>query len=97
MGSRSHPSKETSDYIEKLKKTSKKPLRFISKGSSLKICMVAEGVAHLYPRMGPTMEWDTAAAHAIVKEAGKNIFSFPSHQELVYNKECLLNGWFIVE
>ena len=65
-------------------------------GSSIKICLVAEGSAHYYPRFGPTMEWDTAAAHAIVKYAGGNIFNINSDLELKYNKSNLLNPGFLV-
>ncbi|NPD47936.1 3'(2'),5'-bisphosphate nucleotidase CysQ [Lentimicrobium sp. S6] len=95
VGSRSHFNKETEDYIEALKATGKK-VEFISKGSSLKLCMVAEGSAHLYPRFGPTMEWDTAAAHAIVSAAGGTVKT-PEGLELHYNKEDLLNPYFIVK
>ena len=65
-------------------------------GSSIKICLVADGSAHYYPRFGPTMEWDTAAAHAIVKYAGGNILNINSKLELRYNKENLLNPGFLV-
>ena len=59
--------------------------------------MVAEGVADIYPRLAPTMEWDTAAGHAIVKFAGKEIVQFENNEPLVYNKENLLNPWFVVK
>ena len=65
-------------------------------GSSIKICLVADGSAHLYPRFGPTMEWDTAAAHAVVKFAGGNIVDINTDQELLYNKSNLLNPEFLV-
>jgi len=65
-------------------------------GSSIKICLVADGSAHLYPRLGPTMEWDTAAAHAVVKFAGGNILDMADRNELAYNKENLLNPAFLV-
>ena len=65
-------------------------------GSSLKICLVAEGAADCYPRFSPTMEWDTAAAHAIVVAAGKCISRYPDETPLTYNKEDLTNDWFIV-
>jgi 3'(2'), 5'-bisphosphate nucleotidase len=64
-------------------------------GSSLKLCLVAEGVAHLYPRLGPTMEWDTAAAHAVVKYSGGRVCDW-SGAELVYNKPDLHNPEFFV-
>lgn len=95
VGSRSHFNKETEDYIDKLKEEGKK-VEFISKGSSLKLCMVAEGSAHIYPRFGPTMEWDTAAAHAVVSAAGGTVKT-PEGKELLYNKENLLNPYFIVK
>lgn len=96
VGSRSHRSKETDDFIEKLKKKYGQ-LEMVSMGSSLKICLVAEGVANIYPRFAPTMEWDTAAGHAIVKEAGKEIFDHTTGEPMKYNKENLLNNWFIVK
>lgn len=95
VGSRSHMSKETEDYIEKLKKQHRK-VEMVSKGSSLKICMIAEGTANEYPRFGPTMEWDTAAGHAIANAAGKKILLTDHSRELQYNKENLLNPYFIV-
>lgn len=72
-GSRSHMNPETEAYYNALK-TKYPNMEIISKGSSLKICLVAEGSAHEYPRFGPTMEWDTAAGHAIAKATGKNIW-----------------------
>jgi len=95
VGSRSHFNEETEKYIEQLKKDYKK-VDFISKGSSLKLVMVAEGSAHIYPRFGPTMEWDTAAAHAIVSAAGGKVIT-PEGKALLYNKEDLLNPYFIVK
>ncbi len=95
-GSKSHMNSETAAYIESLN-TNGKPVEVISKGSSLKICMVAAGEADVYPRLAPTMEWDTAAANAVVKFAGKNIFQFENKEPLVYNKESLLNPWFVVK
>jgi 3'(2'), 5'-bisphosphate nucleotidase len=95
-GSKSHMNSETEAFIQSLD-TKGKPVILISKGSSLKICMIAAGEADVYPRLAPTMEWDTAAAHAIVKFAGKNIFQFDSNEPVVYNKENLLNPWFVVK
>lgn len=95
-GSKSHMNAETESFIQKLE-THGKPVKMISKGSSLKICMVAAGEVDVYPRLAPTMEWDTAAAHAIVKFAGKNILRFETSEPLVYNKENLLNPWFVVK
>jgi 3'(2'), 5'-bisphosphate nucleotidase len=96
VASRSHLSPETLDFIEKEKKRHG-TVNFISSGSSLKLCMLAEARAHIYPRFAPTMEWDTAAGHAILKAAGKNIYSFKTGDELQYNKPDLLNDWFIAK
>lgn len=93
--SRSHMNRETEEYIENLRREHEL-FRLIRKGSSLKICMVAEGTADIYPKIGKTMEWDTAAGHAIVKAAGKNIFLPDLMTELTYNKEDLQNPHFIV-
>ena len=68
----------------------------VSQGSSLKLCLVADGSANLYPRFGPTMEWDVAAAHAVVNEAGGRVVD-PEGAPLRYNKDDLHNPWFIVE
>lgn len=68
-----------------------------SVGSSLKMCLVAEGTADIYPRLAPTMEWDTAAGHAIAKFAGCRVYDHRTNTELIYNKEILRNPWFIVE
>ena len=97
VGSRSHMSDETAAYFDTVRE--KHPdAEVISRGSSLKICMVAEGSADVYPRFAPTMEWDTAAGHAIAKEAGFEIYQAndPS-KPLQYNKQDLLNPWFIVK
>ncbi len=95
VASRSHLSSETEDYIGTLEKKHG-DLEMISKGSSLKICMVAEGVADCYPRFAPTMEWDTAAGHAIAKYAGCQFTDWITKQEMVYNRKELLNNWFLV-
>ena len=95
VGSRSHSSAETEEFIEQLRKEHKQ-LEFVSMGSSLKICLVAEGKAQVYPRYAPTMEWDTAAGHAVAKAAGCTVINPKTNQELHYNKEDLLNPWFIV-
>ena len=96
VGSRSHMSKETKDFIN-TKKRENKNVELYSIGSSLKICMVAEGKADVYPRYAPTMEWDTAAGHAIAKMAGFRIRKYGTDQEIKYNKRNLLNPWFLVE
>lgn len=92
--SRSHMNVTTEAYIENLRKEYDL-ISVISKGSSLKMCMVAEGTANIYPKLGTTMEWDTAAAHAILKAAGKNIYLTDLKTEIRYNKENLKNPHFI--
>jgi 3'(2'), 5'-bisphosphate nucleotidase len=94
VGSRSHISQETIDYIENLKAKGKE-IEFVSKGSSLKFCIVAEGNADVYPRFAPTMEWDTAAGQAICNAVGIEVISEETRRPLAYNKERLLNPWFI--
>ena len=89
-------SPETEEYIRKLE-SEYGHVNLISCGSSLKICRVAEGSADIYPRFAPTMEWDTAAGHAIVRASGKNIYLTDERTPLHYNKENLLNPWFIVK
>ena len=96
VGSSSHQSAETAAYLEALKQRYSE-LSFLAVGSSIKICMVAEGAADVYPRLAPTMEWDTAAAHAILNAAGGRLVRHDSEQELVYNKPDLLNQWFVAE
>ena len=66
-------------------------------GSSIKFCRLAEGNADIYPRFAPTMEWDTAAGHAIAKFAGKSLIDLETHQEMIYNRQQLRNNWFIVK
>ena len=94
VGSRSHMNKETLDFLELLKEKYDE-VEIVPKGSSLKFCLVAEGLADIYPRFAPTMEWDTAAAHAICKACGVSVISKETNEELTYNKENLLNPWFI--
>ena len=96
VGSRSHMSVETKAFFEQKKKEHLN-IEILAIGSSLKLCMVAEGKADSYPRYAPTMEWDTAAGHAIVKYAGFSVKKYESPDELIYNKEYLLNPWFLVE
>ncbi len=91
----SHMNIETEQYIKSLQ-TNNKPLKIISKGSSIKFCLVAEGSVHCYPRMSPTMEWDTAAGHAIAHFAGKSVTSHPNGKPLQYNKNDLRNPNFVV-
>lgn len=94
--SKSHMNKETQAYVDQKKKEFKK-INLKSFGSSLKICKVADGEAHCYPRFGPTMEWDTAAAHAIAKYADCSFLKADSGKEIHYNKKNLLNPFFIVK
>lgn len=96
VASRSHFSAETEEFIEKMKGLHKS-IETISKGSSLKLCLIAEGKADIYPRFAPTMEWDTAAGHAIIKAAGKEVYHTDEITPLTYNKEDLLNPWFIAK
>ena len=95
VASRSHMSPETEQLIQGYR-DKYGAVNLISKGSSLKICLVAEGSAHVYPRLAPTMEWDTAAGHAIARFAGKNVSLYVSGIPMTYNKENLLNEWFVV-
>jgi len=95
VGSRSHMDDKTLEYVEKLK-PSFAGITLVSKGSSLKFCMVAEGYAACYPRFGPTMEWDTGAGQAIAEAAGCRVMRADTHKRMSYNKENLLNPSFIV-
>ncbi|MEY4595489.1 MAG: hypothetical protein RIQ47_1899 [Bacteroidota bacterium] len=92
--SRSHQNQETLDYIES-KKAKLGNLTTLAAGSSMKFCLVALGKANEYPRFGPTMEWDTAAGHAILLAVGKDIVTFPDSRPLKYNKPSLVNGPFL--
>jgi len=96
VGSRSHMSPETNTFFEALK-LQYGDAEILSRGSSLKLCMVAEGKADVYPRFGPTMEWDTGAGHAILNEAGFKLTGADGQSPFLYNKENLLNPWFIVK
>lgn len=97
VASRSHMSKETEDYVDKLRQKHEN-VEIVSKGSSLKLCLVAEGNADIYPRFGLTSEWDTGAGHAIVlASGGKVVLAENEAKELSYNKENILNPYFIVK
>lgn len=96
VGSRSHQTPELQAYVEEKRREFGK-VDFIAAGSSLKFCVVAEGRANIYPRLGPTMEWDTAAGQAIVENAGAKVVRFDNQQPLTYNKEDLCNPFFIVQ
>jgi 3'(2'), 5'-bisphosphate nucleotidase len=95
VSSRSHMNAETSMFIDEISQTQPN-VKLVSRGSSLKLCMIAEGEADIYPRFAPTMEWDTAAGHAVCKAAGAHVYQANNtSEELMYNKEDLLNPWFI--
>ena len=94
VGSRSHPSKETADFCDQLKKE-KGEVNVVSMGSSLKICLVAEGTADVYPRFAPTMEWDTAAGHAILSGAGGYVIKIEDKEPLRYGKPGYKNPFFV--
>jgi 3'(2'), 5'-bisphosphate nucleotidase len=96
VGSRSHMNEETTLFINALEEKTGKKVAIISKGSSLKLCLVAEGTADVYPRFAPTMEWDIAAGHAICNAVGLKVLQQYSTQELQYNKENLLNPYFSI-
>jgi 3'(2'), 5'-bisphosphate nucleotidase len=93
VASRSHAGPETQAFLDNLRQDY--DLDVVSKGSALKLCLVAEGAADLYPRLGPTMEWDTAAAQCVVEQAGGRVTTF-QNKSLAYNKANLLNPFFIV-
>ena len=96
VASRSHMSSETYYHIENIKHHHRN-VEIVSTGSSIKLCWVAEGIADEYPRFGPTMEWDTAAGHAILKEAGCELIDFKTNKSMLYNREIILNNWFIAK
>ena len=89
VGSRSHLTAETQVYLAGLGE-----YELVSVGSSLKFCLLAEGRAHLYPRLGPTCEWDTAAAQAVVEGAGGHVETLEG-EPLRYGKNEILNPWFV--
>lgn len=96
VASRSHTTTETQDFIDKVMKE-KDEVEIIARGSSLKICMVAEGNADIYPRFGTTTEWDTAAGQAVAEGAGCKVLSLDDGKRLTYNKEDIENPWFVVK
>jgi 3'(2'), 5'-bisphosphate nucleotidase len=96
LGSRSHMNQQTEDFI-KAQTALRSNVHLVRKGSSLKFCTIAEGNADVYPRFSPTMEWDTAAGHAILNAAGAEIINCENDQPLRYNKESLFNPSFIVQ
>ncbi len=93
VGSRSHAGDSLISFLETLGEH-----EMVSMGSSLKLCLVAEGAAHIYPRLGPTSEWDTGASHAVVNAAGGRVLVADTDEPLAYNtKDSLLNPFFIVK
>ena len=94
VASRSHCNDETKAFIAELEKEGR--VELVSSGSSLKLCLVAEGSADVYPRIAPTMEWDTAAAQAVVEASGAIVVQYGTDDALAYNKENLLNPHFVV-
>lgn len=96
VGSRSHMDEETMEYISSLKMRTEKKIEIVQRGSSLKFCLVAEGLADVYPRFAPTMEWDTAAGQAICMASGLKIYIRQTKEMMLYNKEELINPSFLV-
>ncbi len=92
VASRSHLSEETEKFLNTFPDAS-----IINMGSSLKFMLIAEGRAQLYPRFSPTMEWDTAASQAIIEAAGGAVLMYPEYEPLLYNRENMKNGCFIVD
>lgn len=95
MRSRSHRSRQFDEYLRELERAYE-TVEIITIGSALKSCLVAEGRADLYPRFGTTMEWDTAAAQAVVNGVDRAMRAFGTGRELIYNKESLINPAFLV-
>ena len=93
--SRSHMTAETEEYVQKMRDKHGK-IKVISKGSSLKLCMVAEGLANCYPRFSPTMEWDTAAGQAICENVGSQVLDWETKKPVKYNTQKLFNSSFLV-
>ncbi len=110
VASRSHLNEDTVRFVDQLEATHGTAER-VSRGSSLKLCLIAEGAAAIYPRIAPTMEWDTGAAHAVVEAAGGGVYRYDPElaataylsddpaaagaRPLQYNKENLLNPFFV--
>ncbi|MDP7422875.1 MAG: 3'(2'),5'-bisphosphate nucleotidase CysQ [bacterium] len=94
VASRSHATGEANDFADRLKKIYREVV-FTPAGSAMKLCLVAEGSADLYPRHGPTMEWDIGAGQCVVEQSGGKVISLETENPLIYNKECLKNSFFI--
>jgi len=90
VASRSHKSPKLDNFLKNFE-----DYTLLTMGSSIKICLVAEGIADIYPRLAPTMEWDTAAAHAVLKFAHGNLIDINTQLEMIYNRENLKNSHFI--
>ena len=88
--SRSHLNEPTENFINKLTEPN-----LVATGSSLKFLILAKGAAHIYPRLAPTMEWDTGAAQIVLEEAGGKVINNETGEPLLYNKDDLLNPHFI--
>lgn len=95
VASRSHLNKATESYIKRVLELLGTEGDIVRAGSSLKLCRIAEGSADLYPRFGPTMEWDTAAAHGVCRAAGSTVIDITTLREMRYNKETLRNNYFL--
>jgi len=89
--SRSHPNEKVLDYISHYHQH-----ELIRMGSSLKLCCIADGRADIYPRLGPTSEWDIGASQCVVEQAGGSVIEYTTNNRLRYNKENILNPFFIV-
>ena len=94
VGSRSHGAEALGDFVKRMKEQYNE-VKFVPAGSALKLCLVAEGRADLYPRFGPTMEWDTAAGHCVVEQSGGTVVSMDGKIPLSYNKRDLHNPYFV--
>jgi 3'(2'), 5'-bisphosphate nucleotidase len=96
IGSRSHMNESTQSFIDSMKKKHG-DIKILTSGSAIKLCLIAEGSAHIYPRFAPTMEWDTAAGHVIIEGAGGKVLNYKTSKVLEYNKQELKNPWFIAK
>ena len=90
VASKYHSDQSTDDYIGKYSDAD-----LVIAGSSLKFCLVAAGEADFYPRLGPTMEWDTAAGHAVLAAAGGTVLDKETHKPLAYGKASFRNPFFL--
>lgn len=95
VASRSHMNEETTNMIEQLKALNYS-VNIVNAGSALKFCLICENKAHIYPRIAPTMEWDTAAGEALIHNFGGSVIDIKTKQTMVYNKESLVNNPFLV-